>query len=188
MNEHDHIIVEIHFTRLFALQISGAVGCPYQDTYSTIPSGRSRIKELDKVDARNQKNKKILNVTQSFQETTRSLTNFFRPRILPAARLASSRSIEVSGNSPVTRDVEKEEEEMEIKKGGGVKRLGWRVSRRGSVSVGRVDELISCSLCSRMFLPFESSSLLSRLEEQIPTSFSLEECPLCAEVVEGKEH
>ena len=121
-----------------------------------MPLSRSRMRELDKRKTQGiRKNRKILNVTQSFQETTQSLTNFFRPRILPAAHLASSRSREASGNSPVTRDVEKEEE-MEIKKGGGVKRLGWRVSRRGSVSVGRVDELISCSLCSRMSLPLKA--------------------------------
>ena len=64
--------------------------------------------------AKNQENKKILNVTQRFQETARSLTNFFRPGILPAAHLTSS-SKEASGNSPVTRDVEKEEE-MKIKR------------------------------------------------------------------------
>lgn len=171
MNARNHIIVEIHFASHFASQIRRGTNYPYQGTYSTRPSDRSRIRELDKVDARNQKNKKILNVTQSFQETTRSLTNFFRPRILPAADLASFKSKEVSGNSPVTRDVEKGRRRNENKKGGGVKRLGWRVSRRGSVSVGRVDELISCSLCSRMSLPCESSSLLSRLEEQIPTFF-----------------
>ena len=54
----------------------------------------------------------------------------------------------------MTRDVEMKEE-MKIKKV-GVKRLGWRVSRRGFVSVGRVDELISCSLCSRMSLPLKA--------------------------------
>ena len=116
MNARNHIIVEIHFASHFASQIRRGTNYPYQGTYSTRPSDRSRIRELDKVDARNQKNKKILNVTQSFQETTRSLTNFFRPRILPAAHLASFRSKEVSRNSPVTRDVEKEEE-MKIKKG-----------------------------------------------------------------------
>jgi hypothetical protein len=46
------------------------------------------------------------------------LTNFVPPRILPSARLTSlkARKEATSGNSPVTRDVEKKEEEMKIKR------------------------------------------------------------------------
>jgi hypothetical protein len=47
------IVVEIHFTTLSADHLR--VNYLYQDTYSTMSSHRLRMKELDKLDARESK-------------------------------------------------------------------------------------------------------------------------------------